>query len=197
MDPTTAAPAAVEAAQTAASAAPGLPVWALLLLLIPLFGATGGGIATFLRFFPFWPAAWLQKKPLACPTCMAFWSTVLAVIGWHPFIAGGRPLAVADVLVLTLTGLAGFGLAAWITNEALPPPMSLDGMLDDSPMMQAMLGPLPGSHGFLQTAAPALSPRDAREAAKANWPFGYEEDGTPRPPPGMKRAPGGSFSPIE
>ena len=122
---------------------------------------------------------------------------MLAVAGWHPFIAGGRPLAVADVLVLTLTGLAGFGLAAWITNEALPPPMTLDGMLDESPMMQAMLGPLPGSHGFLQTAAPALSPRDAREAAKANWPFCYDESGAPRPPPGMKSDHHGGFTPIE
>lgn len=54
-------------------------------VLLTLALATAG-LAAFIRAIAFWPAAWLEKKPLGCPVCMSGWCGF--VVLWHAHVDG-------------------------------------------------------------------------------------------------------------
>lgn len=51
-----------------------------------LLALATAGLAAFARAWPFWPAAWLEKKPLGCPVCMGGWSAFIVL--WHAHFDG-------------------------------------------------------------------------------------------------------------
>lgn len=95
-----------------------------MLTVIVTLALVATGLACLVRALPFWPTAWLYKKPFACPLCMSFWSTLAAC-----FALAARGTFVGWGLLDAATALAGaVGLATFATAQTgmFAPPLPPD-----------------------------------------------------------------------
>lgn len=68
-----------------------------------------------------WPPAWAQRKPLSCPVCLSWWSSIIGG-GWN---ASDNGLSVP--LLAFWAGVAGLSIAleALVTYwRPMPPPLA-------------------------------------------------------------------------
>lgn len=100
-----------------------------LLIATVLLGLAGGGLASVVRAAP-WAKRWLSVKPLGCPLCMGWWSSLFMrlAINWTP---GGRGAEFVAHFPRWGTVESGFllagatAIAAWLTAQTIQPPIEL------------------------------------------------------------------------
>lgn len=73
-----------------------------------------------IQAFP-WPASWLSRKPLGCPTCLTWWCGLFG-LAWN---AWSESLTITASMLAFWAGAIGFGLvldalSSWL--KPLPPP---------------------------------------------------------------------------
>ncbi len=104
-----------------------------------VLGLAAVGLAALARALP-WPAAWLARKPLACPACMAGHASWLVLLASWALGAWAWPgAASAGLLWLAMTGagtvllaqtgmfVQPFDLGPGAGETPTSPPSSIDG----------------------------------------------------------------------
>ena len=103
-------------------------LFASAFLLVLAAGLTAGGAALFVRALP-WPPAWVKRKPLICPTCLAGWTSfpttaVSAYLAWHATPLSSAPWWLIAVLIVS-AWCASLAIGALIFSRVMPPPIDL------------------------------------------------------------------------
>jgi len=103
---------------------------AQLSLLAVAAGVVAAGAGGAVRAIP-WPRPWLKVKPLGCPTCLGFWSSLVTVgfalaMGAAPELGLARDVGAGVALLGASTAIA-----SQLLHKLFPPPFS--DRFDDEP----------------------------------------------------------------
>lgn len=90
------------------------------LLAAVLWGLAAGAIAATIRSLPFWPEKWLAKKPLGCPLCMGFWTSIAVMVLSPVDAEAWVSLGIADILTQAFAVTA---VASLVNRLIVPVPV--------------------------------------------------------------------------
>lgn len=117
-----------------------------------VFGLASGGLASVVRVATSGLAA-ARRKPLGCPLCMAWWSTLLLVAGAVGALGASDAVAAPSpatlplfVVSVVLVVFAATGLGAWLGAVAVPPPWIPPDEPKEAPQPAALLPADPFAH---------------------------------------------------
>jgi hypothetical protein len=85
-----------------------------LLYRVLVVGLAAGGLASITVALP-WPKAWLARKPLGCPTCMAGHASWVVLLGVVLTLHWGWSLG-----SLALTYFGALCVALWFHRQVMP-----------------------------------------------------------------------------
>lgn len=92
-----------------------------LLIGAVLLGLAAGFVAAVIRTAA--PTSWKMTKPVGCPTCMGFWSTLLVITALAVTGARMNFLTGESFLMFALQVAAACGIAAWLNGQLVQAPL--------------------------------------------------------------------------